>query len=515
MRQHQQQCGYVLAELQRNMGLEASRGVASNWNTQLSFPTLAAFTTDAPIGFIAQAEDTGLSYQFSGTAWVVFPSAATLPSIPEAFTKYVTKTGSDATGDGSINKPYLTIGAAVTAIANGGTSAQPWKIAVGPGQFVYSAIDPWTFVVGAGRNLTTLTGAAANMVTANWATAGAQEGGIVECALGYASTLDFAAVAASTGSTFYFLDSCLLGFSTAWTASSNLQKLFIQNVVQITTTAGLTHTFTNFSPCRLDHVDFRGNAVTFTLTAAYAAGPVMISAGMGTLTVNCANAAPNTITVGVFGGTHFTATVTTGDASFITGSFSCWLKQQLQSNDAAQTFTFNTVVAGATRLFQNADIDILAGITAPRTYTFGDATNNTRVKISNQNEFPLSLVFTGSSALAGTYVPGHGSFEMFFLLGAWRVVTSREPQTGTGVFVNGVSAAIPCDITQGISTVHIERTAFAGGAVPLGEPTVLDADITTGTFLAGTGQFIARAKDLTTGADVATDQSNFRWTVIR
>jgi hypothetical protein len=513
-REHQ--ASWTLAELQRHSGIEAQRGIASNWSTQLSFPTLAAFTTDAPIGFIAMAEDTGLSYQFNGVTWVVFPGAATLPSIPQAFTKFVSKSGSDATGDGSLNFPYLTIGKAVTVIANAGTATQPWKISVGPGQFVNSAIDPWTFIVGAGRNATTLTGAAANLVTANWATAGAQDGGIFGCAIGYAAVLDYAAVAASATATFYLYDAIFLGFATSWTGSASTQKVFLQNVESIST--AVTHTITNLSLSRWTNVDLRVGSVTVTNNAAYACNPNFIECAISTLALNCANAAPNTLTAVLGRSSTTTAMTFTGDGCFsstlgstVNQSVRTPMYFQISMPDADTTYTFGTVTAGALKLIAGAINRIIPLINANRTLTIADTpTTGTEFELANNSANIITLVIPGQTAGNGpTYVGANEHVRFVSLAGGWLSQDVKQPQHGRSTLVAGASPPIACDV---LATSTICAT-YATTSATMGTLVALQADIVPGTR-AGGGTFIIRSVS-PAGAQIATDANDIAWSVIR
>jgi hypothetical protein len=85
-------------------------------------------------------------------------------SITEQYVIHVAKNGNDTTGDGSILKPYLTVQAALTAVA--ATNAANYKIQIGPG--LYDEIATFTFpterecclsVIGAGyRSVTVIKG---------------------------------------------------------------------------------------------------------------------------------------------------------------------------------------------------------------------------------------------------------------------------------------------------------------------------------------------------------------------
>lgn len=59
----------------------ATKGVQTNWNVPTSVPAAAALPGEAPTGVIVMAEDTGLTWQWDGTQWNLFP-ASTAPDFP-------------------------------------------------------------------------------------------------------------------------------------------------------------------------------------------------------------------------------------------------------------------------------------------------------------------------------------------------------------------------------------------------------------------------------------------------
>lgn len=425
------------------------------------------------------------------------------------FTKYVSIGGTSA-GDGSFFLPFATVAQAVASINNAGTAVQPWLIDVGPGQFALAALDPYEFVVGAGRNATTFTSGPANLLSANFNVAGTPVAAIIECAIGYALTCDFAAVTSATGA-FFLFDSIFLGFASTWTANGNTNLMHWQNVCQISTTAGITHTVTNFNAPRFAHVDFRGNSLTFIHNLAFASVPSLINCLVATLTVNCANAAPNTLTANILG-SNIAAYVFTGDGAFANAG-TALERFNIDGPDADTTFTFNTVTAGATHLLNIGRNLLVTGATVNRTYTFNIPSANTELTIFNPNGTAfVNLVYTGSGAgRAQTYVGPGEVWQAVSRSGTWFVLTRETPQLGRSAFVAGLSPFIPCDIVAGTSSFSITNTLLAGAAIGL--PVILDADIVTGSR-AGGGGFRARSMSLA-GVQVATDGSSFAWTVSR
>lgn len=85
-----------------------------------------------------------------------------LTAIPSSNTIYVDVSGSDSTGTlGDQSKPFLTIGAAITA-SSGATSTSPIVIRVGPGSFTETTLlcPPYVSLIGSGMKSTIINSAA-------------------------------------------------------------------------------------------------------------------------------------------------------------------------------------------------------------------------------------------------------------------------------------------------------------------------------------------------------------------
>lgn len=86
---------------------------------------------------------------------------------------YVSKGGNDASGDGSIYRPYLTISKALTSITDASTTKR-YQIIVGTGRFDESDIvlKPWIWLIGAQRTATRITSASTNITLSTAFTSG-------------------------------------------------------------------------------------------------------------------------------------------------------------------------------------------------------------------------------------------------------------------------------------------------------------------------------------------------------
>lgn len=435
----------------------------------------------------------------------------------QAQIRYVDLAGSDTSGNGSLVKPFLTIAAAVASITDA-SSVKPYVIQGGVGSFASAPLGPWMYFIGSGRQATTLTAGAANILNAGFSAAGEQQSGIFECAIGYALVCDFAAVASPGAGVFYLYESLFLGFATTWTAGNSSNRLFMQNNEQIALTGAITHTLTNFQTPRIIDIDFRGNSLTVIHNAAYAAGVTLINCTISILTVNCANVAPNTLTVSLDGGGINTLTYV-GDGAFVSitpataAGILTRMINAISLPDVDLTITGNVFSAGATKIVNGGLNSIIAIPFAARIVTILVTSPKTQLLIMNNGTFPITLIYPGISQQKTTYLMPFDTWNGISRGGGYDVFNVKEPQTGRSVLVNGVSAPIPVDITNGTSVITLNPTNF-NASFPIGELVALDADITTGTR-AGGGQFIVRSINLTTGAAIITDQSNFAWSVVR
>ena len=76
-------------------------------------------------------------FQYNGVSWL---PQYLYPLTSASFTIYVNKGGNDATADGTPNRPYLTLTAAMADVGTS-SSALPWQIDIGPGIFTETLIS--------------------------------------------------------------------------------------------------------------------------------------------------------------------------------------------------------------------------------------------------------------------------------------------------------------------------------------------------------------------------------------
>ncbi len=139
----------------------------------------------------------------------------------------VSKAGNDATGDGSQLKPFLTIPAAMAAIASYG-DASPTKrygVLVTPGNYAESFVLPANvFVIGEERDITRLTGATITLNDPSWTPAGDHRSGLQSVVVtGGAKVFDFNAASSNEGKLFFRNTS--FSQTPVWSAFSNVNQV--------------------------------------------------------------------------------------------------------------------------------------------------------------------------------------------------------------------------------------------------------------------------------------------------
>ena len=116
-------------------------------------------------------------------------------------TIYVTKGGSDTTGNGSLTNPYRTVTKAMTAVGSP-TINDSTVINVGPGHFTEAGaltIKPWVFIVGTGWRSTRITPTSFSLDNASWAGGGDKRAGATNVTLNAATTIDFQSTTSTDG----------------------------------------------------------------------------------------------------------------------------------------------------------------------------------------------------------------------------------------------------------------------------------------------------------------------------
>lgn len=120
----------------------AINGIRLDSNTSInSYSSFSVFPTVAPNGSLAVDLATGFVYEFNTTSNTWSNIASPVIGTPTVQTRYVTKSGNDSTGNGAIDAPFLTVGAAAASITDATVSKQ-YVIMVGPG--TYSESNSWS-----------------------------------------------------------------------------------------------------------------------------------------------------------------------------------------------------------------------------------------------------------------------------------------------------------------------------------------------------------------------------------
>lgn len=124
------------------------------------------------------------------------PGGGLLPSVGEIV--WVSKGGSDVTGNGTFGKPYLTINHALSTITDAAL-AKPYVVMLGPGDYPESvAVRNAVWICGIEQNSTTISGALVSL-SADFVTAGALGGFANVDLLPVAVTFDWDAAGADGG----------------------------------------------------------------------------------------------------------------------------------------------------------------------------------------------------------------------------------------------------------------------------------------------------------------------------
>lgn len=425
----------------------------------------------------------------------------------QAQTRYVDKGGNDVTGTGSFESPFLTIQRAITSITDA-TAAKTYSVEVGPGTYIDTfAISPFIYVKGVNQLACILNPTTANWITAGFA-AGAQDAGLSNFTLLTPFVCNFAAVG-STGAGTFMLSQILLGTGGTITAQGN-NAANIFSTIDIAAKNAANATYLTLTQIAGVHsgTNLRSGNCVITSTDAYVVvvrAAEVFTGGSLTVTWTGANTA-NFLSViaGRFllpGGLNITgaaASVTSLDVVFAT------------MPDADTSYSFGAAAVGATVVLPSrARTYIRAALTANRTIQFqGPVAAGTDVIVKNESAFFISITYSAGVSGAGTtFIPPFMQVRLWASNGvAWEV--DSIVQSGTVVLVNGVSPAIPADITASAS-ITVTPKIFNGAA---GVAAALNADRVVGNKGAG-GLFVVKSIAQATGAVVATDLGTYDWHV--
>lgn len=161
-----------------------------------------------------------LTSQGVGTA----PIWSALPTLSITSEVFVTKGGSDVTGDGSLSKPYATVSAALASITTATPSAR-WAIRVAPGEYTEAgpiALKANVFIIGSGRRSTRLTSTGGWTLGASFTPAGDHRSGMTDVSLSGACTFNFSTVSSNEGKLYF--DTCIFVSSVTITGFSSINQ---------------------------------------------------------------------------------------------------------------------------------------------------------------------------------------------------------------------------------------------------------------------------------------------------
>lgn len=151
----------------------------------------------------------------------------TSPSTDQNY--YVTKFGNDTSGNGSIGKPYLTIGKALTVIIDSSVTKR-YVINVGPGDYNENLVlKANVFIKGSNPITTRITGTTLNINDATWNTATTDNrSGFQDITINPVCTWDFTAQTNNTDGKLYFFN---IRTGAAWTTTAKgaVNQLIIQD----------------------------------------------------------------------------------------------------------------------------------------------------------------------------------------------------------------------------------------------------------------------------------------------
>ena len=187
---------------------------------------------------------------------------------------WVTQSGSDISGDGSVSAPFASIGAAMAAITTA-SPAERWAIRLGPGNYTEAgpiALKANVFIIGHHRRSTRVTSTGGWTLGASFTPAGDHRSGAIGLTMLGACTFDFSVVSSNEGKLYF--DSCLFGNTVSLTGFSSINQgemrdcdllgnLTISGVNWATT--GCIH-----RSCQVFLIQHSGNPTLLAATSGYA-----------------------------------------------------------------------------------------------------------------------------------------------------------------------------------------------------------------------------------------------------
>jgi hypothetical protein len=357
----------------------------------------------------------------------------------EYATRYVSRAGSDLSGDGSRDAPFQSIAGAQASIGDASPTKQ-YLIVLGPGAYPEPYEQkPWIYIRGAGRDVTQVSNPSSNWLSTAW-NAALAEGGISECGFPSDVTLDFSAVG-SVGSKYHFDDCALAGGNLFLTGNVSADRVTITDLAD-NTSSGLHSLAVTHLNVKLEAVASSALALVVNCSGSVSS---VVSADVWAGSVTLNGTSPTNFANYSSGHTNTTAPIMTGDRCIYNpGKGATTL---LAGPDADAELVYSGVVAGGIHLPISGKTTLFAPTTAMRTYRVNGSP-------PNSNVCELEILCGVNGTLQVTNGPGANLTPRQLCPGAlysWRVfngifnpVGSRY-ETGWCSMTAGLSEFIPCD----------------------------------------------------------------------
>lgn len=385
---------------------------------------------------------------------------------------YVTKQGSDTTGNGSIGAPYLTIAKALTVM----TDALPTKryvISVGPGDYNENLVlKANVFIKGSGPITTRITGTTLNINDTTWnVNAADNRSGFMDITVNPTCTFDFSAQANNTDGKLYCFN---IRTSGAWTVTANsVNSQLVVHDSQIFGAVTLVATNTLFTGCVLSSTITQNSGTT----AGQGAGTLTMSGGRINSAITSTWTSNGALTLNIGG-------IAVGASATLTASgASCTVNANADSLPVPASRTFSS---GATLVRVNdgfakgllsatTNVDSSAA-TAPTAGQVLVATSSTAAQW--QNFFSITSFYVSATATATT------------TSGTDALLTTMTTTPAAGTYFVTFNTDLQCNNAGGAISISF----YVGGsqqATSLRKEIPLDG----GTLSIGTGRGIVSLSD--------------------
>jgi hypothetical protein len=216
----------------------------------------------------------------------------TFPTLNFAQTFYVAKNGNDATGNGSLQKPYLTVAAAMTAISDASpTKRYVIKVLAGDYTEVSVSLKANVFVIGESRESTKITGAVS--LNANFTGSADHRSGFGQITLISACDFNWTTVTSGAGK-LYFNEVSFNSTLNLYGYNSSIAQCFFDtclvfgNMTISGINVGVYTNNVNFGNVTLTQHPTAGMATILAATGGYCGGSVSLTASVNNFARRCA-----------------------------------------------------------------------------------------------------------------------------------------------------------------------------------------------------------------------------------